>query len=57
MKKDINITVVGSGYVGFSLALLLSQNNNISILDLDKRKIEKINNNISPIQENGIEDF
>tara|TARA_B100000575_G_C23143738_1_gene666820 strand:- start:23229 stop:24407 length:1179 start_codon:yes stop_codon:yes gene_type:complete len=57
LKKDINITVVGSGYVGFSLALLLSQNNNISILDLDKRKIEKINNNISPIQENGIEDF
>tara|TARA_B100000780_G_scaffold278222_1_gene251046 strand:+ start:2192 stop:3361 length:1170 start_codon:yes stop_codon:yes gene_type:complete len=55
--KSLNITIVGSGYVGLSLAVLLAQKNNVKVLDIDEKKIEKINNKISPIQDNEIEDF
>ena len=45
----MNITVIGAGYVGMSNALLLAQNNNVSIIDLDHSKIQKIQNKESPI--------
>ena len=52
-----NITVVGSGYVGMSMALLLAQNNNVTILDINKKRVDLINSNISPIQDKDIELF
>jgi UDPglucose 6-dehydrogenase len=45
----MNITVIGAGYVGMSNALLLAQKNNVSIIDLDHSKIQKIQNKESPI--------
>ena len=51
------ITVVGAGYVGLSLAVLLSQENDVKLLDIDKRKIELIRNRISPIRDEYIEKF
>jgi len=54
MKK---ITVVGSGYVGLSNAILLSQKNKVTILDIDSQKITKINKKISPIEDKEIEFF
>tara|TARA_B110000444_G_C18823678_1_gene589141 strand:+ start:171 stop:1331 length:1161 start_codon:yes stop_codon:yes gene_type:complete len=44
-----NITVVGLGYVGTSIAILLAQNNKVTCLDIDESKINKINNRLSPI--------
>ena len=49
MLKINKITVVGSGYVGMSLAVLLSKKNKVVILDLDKEKVDKVNNKISTI--------
>ena len=43
-----NITIIGSGYVGMSLATLLSQYNKVTIVDIDKEKVKKINAGISP---------
>lgn len=51
----MKITVVGTGYVGLSMATLLGQNNKVIALDILKEKIEKINNKISPIQDIEIE--
>ena len=45
----VQITVIGAGYVGMSLAVLLSQKNDVIILDKDKKKVDLINNKISPI--------
>ena len=53
----MNITVVGTGYVGLSLATLLSQNHEVVALDVIQEKVEKINNRISPIQDEDIEKF
>lgn len=53
----MKITVVGAGYVGLSLAILLSQNNEVKILDIVKEKVELINNRKSPIADKEIEDF
>lgn len=52
-----NITVVGAGYVGLSLATLLSKKNNVIIYDLIDDKIKKINERISPIADNEIQNF
>lgn len=52
-----NITVVGSGYVGMSLAVLLAQNNKVKILEIDQARIKKINNNESTIKDDDIEKF
>ena len=52
-----NITVVGAGYVGLSLATLLSKRNNVIIYDLINDKIKKINERISPIADNEIQNF
>ena len=53
----MNITVVGTGYVGLANAILLSQNNEVVALDVNKEKVEKINNKQSPIADKEIEDF
>ncbi len=51
------IAVAGTGYVGLSIATLLSQNNKIYAVDIVPEKVEKINNKISPIQDEYIEKF
>jgi len=53
----LKITVVGAGYVGLSLAVLLSQYNEVKILDIIKEKVDLINNKKSPIADKEIENF
>ena len=43
MVDSAKITVVGSGYVGMSLAVLLAQHNDVTILDIDTSRVDKIN--------------
>ena len=51
------ITVVGSGYVGLSLSVMLSQAHEVTTLDVDEEKIKKINNKISPIKDIELEEY
>ena len=51
------ITVVGSGYVGMSLAVLLSQHHQVCIYDIDEERVKKINNGISTISDKDIDHF
>ena len=51
------IAVAGTGYVGLSLATLLAQKNEVVALDVIPEKVEKINNRISPIQDEYIEKY
>lgn len=53
----MKIAVAGTGYVGLSLAVLLSQHNEVHALDIVPEKVEKINNYMSPIQDDEIERF
>ena len=53
----MNIAVAGTGYVGLSLAVLLSQHNHVTAVDIIPEKVEKINNWQSPIQDDYIEKF
>ena len=53
----MKIAVAGTGYVGLSLATLLSQNNEVHALDIISDKVEMINKRISPIQDEYIEKF
>lgn len=53
----MNIAVAGTGYVGLSLAVLLSQHNHVTAVDIVPEKVEKINNWKSPIQDDYIEQF
>lgn len=53
----MKIAVAGTGYVGLSLATLLSQKNEVIALDVIPEKVEKINNRISPIQDKEIEEY
>ena len=57
MTKKIKITVVGSGYVGMSLAVLLAQHNDVAILDIDPVRVEKVNNKESTVADADIEEF
>ncbi|MDE6246736.1 MAG: nucleotide sugar dehydrogenase [Muribaculaceae bacterium] len=51
------IAVAGAGYVGMSLATLLAQHNDVTIVDVIPEKIDKVNHRISPIQDDYIEDY
>lgn len=53
----MKIAVAGTGYVGLSLAVLLSQHNEVYALDIIPEKVDMINNRISPIKDEYIEDF
>jgi len=53
----MNIAVAGTGYVGMSIATLLAQHNHVSAVDVIPEKVEKINNRISPIQDDYIEKY
>ncbi len=55
--KKYNIAVAGTGYVGLSLATLLAQHNHVIAVDVIPEKVEKINNRISPIQDDFIEKY
>lgn len=61
MKKQngekYKITVVGTGYVGMSLAVLFAQNNEVTAIDIIPERAEKINKHISPIQDDYIEKY
>ena len=50
----MKITIVGSGYVGLSLATLISQHHDVKLLDIDKKKINLINQRISPFNDSDI---
>lgn len=52
-----NIAIIGSGYVGISLAILLSQKHRVNIYDLDENKLKKIDQKVSPIKDDLIEDY
>ena len=54
---SVKITVVGTGYVGISNAILLAQRNEVIALDIDARKVEQINAKQSPIADPEIEDY
>ena len=55
--KKYNIAVAGTGYVGLSVAILLAQHNHVTAVDVIPEKVEKINNRISPIQDDYIEKY
>ncbi len=53
----MKIAVAGTGYVGLSIATLLSQNHEVMAVDIIPEKVEKINKRISPIQDEYIEKY
>lgn len=55
--KDIKIAVAGTGYVGLSIATLLSQHHHVTAVDVIPEKVDKLNNKISPIQDEYIEKY
>lgn len=55
--KDIKIAVAGTGYVGLSIATLLSQHHHVTAVDVIPEKVEKLNKRISPIQDDYIEKY
>jgi UDPglucose 6-dehydrogenase len=57
LAKKIKITVVGSGYVGMSLSVLLAQYNDVTVLDIDAERVGKINNKQSMVADTEIELF
>ena len=57
MAKKTKITVVGSGYVGMSLSVLLAQHTDVTILDIDATRVDKINNRQSTVADTEIESF
>ena len=57
MNTKINIAVAGTGYVGLSIATLLAQHHQVVAVDVIPEKVEKINNRISPIQDEYIEKY
>lgn len=55
--KGIKVAVAGTGYVGLSIATLLSQHHQVTAVDVIPEKVEKLNNKISPIQDDYIEKY
>ncbi len=55
--KDIRIAVAGTGYVGLSIATLLAQHHHVTAVDVIAEKVEKLNNRVSPIQDEYIEKY
>ena len=55
--KDIKVAVAGTGYVGLSIATLLSQHHHVTAVDVIPEKVEKLNKRISPIQDEYIEKY
>ena len=55
--KNIKVAVAGTGYVGLSIATLLSQHHHVTAVDVISEKVEKLNNKISPIQDDYIEKY
>ena len=55
--EDIQIAVAGTGYVGLSIATLLAQHHKVTAVDVIPEKVEKINNRISPIQDDYVEKY
>ncbi len=55
--KNIKVAVAGTGYVGLSIATLLSQHHHVTAVDVIHEKVEKLNNRISPIQDDYIEKY
>ena len=55
--KDLKIAVAGTGYVGLSIATLLSQHHQVTAVDIIPEKVELINNKKSPIQDDYIEKY
>ncbi len=57
INRKYKIAVAGTGYVGLSMAVLLAGQNHVKALDIDKRKVDLINQKISPIQDKEIEEY
>ena len=55
--KEIRVAVAGTGYVGLSIATLLSQHHHVTAVDVIPEKVEKLNNKVSPIQDDHIEKY
>ena len=55
--NDLKIAVAGTGYVGLSMATLLSQHHDVVAVDVIPEKVEKINKRISPIQDEYTEKY
>jgi UDPglucose 6-dehydrogenase len=53
--KNIKVAVTGTGYVGLSIATLLAQHHQVTAVDVVPEKVEKLNNKVSPIQDDYIE--
>ena len=57
MSEKLKVTVVGSGYVGMSLAVLLAQHNDVTVFDIDPERVEKVNRRKSTVADADIEAF
>ena len=57
MEKELKITVAGTGYVGLSMAVLLSQRHQVTAVDILPEKVQMINRRESPIQDEYIEKY
>ena len=57
MSERVKVTVVGSGYVGMSLAVLLAQHNDVTVLDIDPNRVDQINRRKSTVADPDIEAF
>ena len=57
VKDNLNIAIVGGGYIGLSLACMLAPKHNVKVLDIDAGKVDMINRHVSPLSERGIIDW